>query len=164
LPATVRRTAAADNVLREENRNRGSKGVIELHGTLSEVACLACGAMEQRAALQERLLAQNPGWLRFAADIAPDGDADLPAEHVAGFRAPPCLRCDGPLKPRVVLFGENVARRSVARAAEASDGGSPSGSRPSSTSQSLLGSNSPAGTSSLGNRLNATQGMLRVRA
>ena len=84
--------------------------VLELHGTLAEVACLACGALEPRAALQERLLAQNPGWLRLAADMAPDGDADLPAEHVAGFRAPPCLSCDGPLKPRVVFFGENVAR------------------------------------------------------
>ncbi|WP_044988611.1 NAD-dependent protein deacetylase [Sorangium cellulosum] len=88
----------------------GSRRVIELHGTLAEVACLACGAMEPRAALQQRLLARNPGWLRLAADVAPDGDADLPAEHVAGFQTPPCLRCDGPLKPRVVFFGENVAR------------------------------------------------------
>ncbi|AUX43225.1 NAD-dependent deacetylase [Sorangium cellulosum] len=88
----------------------GSRRVIELHGALSEVACLACGAVEPRAALQERLLALNPGWLRLAADLAPDGDADLPAEHVARFQAPACLRCDGPLKPRVVFFGENVPR------------------------------------------------------
>ncbi|MGK4004664.1 NAD-dependent protein deacetylase [Sorangium sp. So ce1036] len=88
----------------------GSRRVIELHGTLSEVGCLACGAVEPRAAVQARLLARNPGWLRLAADLAPDGDADLPAEHVARFHAPPCLRCDGPLKPRVVFFGENVPR------------------------------------------------------
>lgn len=88
----------------------GSRRVIELHGALSEVACLACGAIEPRARVQERLLARNPGWLRLAADLAPDGDADLPAEHVARFEAADCLRCDGPLKPRVVFFGENVPR------------------------------------------------------
>jgi NAD-dependent SIR2 family protein deacetylase len=88
----------------------GSRHVIELHGTLGEVTCLACGEVEPRASLQERLLEENPGWLSLAAEIAPDGDADLPAEHVSRFAVAPCLTCQGPLKPRVVFFGENVPR------------------------------------------------------
>lgn len=88
----------------------GSARVIELHGSLAEVGCLDCGAVGPRAALQDRLLQDNPGWLDRAAAIAPDGDADLPDEEVARFRVAPCLACGGALKPRVVFFGENVAR------------------------------------------------------
>jgi NAD+-dependent protein deacetylase sirtuin 4 len=88
----------------------GSRRVVELHGALAQVGCLDCGAVEPRDALQERLLAHNPGWLDLAADAAPDGDADLPVEHVDRFVVAPCLRCGGALKPRVVFFGENVPR------------------------------------------------------
>lgn len=88
----------------------GSLRVIELHGTLAEVACLECGAIEPRASVQERLLARNPGWLSLAAQMAPDGDAELPAEHVGRFSVAPCRKCEGPLKPRVVFFGENVPK------------------------------------------------------
>ncbi len=91
----------------------GSRRVVELHGSLAEARCLACAAVEPRAALQERLLAANPGWLRLGAELAPDGDAELPPEHVARFRVAPCLCCDGPLKPRVVFFGEGVPRAVV---------------------------------------------------
>jgi NAD-dependent SIR2 family protein deacetylase len=45
--------------------------------------------------------------------MAPDGDADLSDDAIAGFQVPACLRCGGPLKPRVVFFGENVARAIV---------------------------------------------------
>jgi NAD-dependent SIR2 family protein deacetylase len=100
----------------------GSRRVIELHGTLASARCLACGAAEPRAALQERLLAANPGWLRLAAEIAPDGDAELPPEHVAGFHVAPCLHCEGPLKPEVVFFGEGVARAVVDAAYAIVDG------------------------------------------
>jgi NAD-dependent SIR2 family protein deacetylase len=99
----------------------GSRRVIELHGTLAEVVCLECGAVEARASVQERLLARNPGWLSLAAEIAPDGDADLPAEHVARFEVAPCQRCGGPLKPRVVFFGENVPKPVVDAAFDAVD-------------------------------------------
>src|SRR5262245_47439528 len=91
----------------------GSRRVIELHGAVADVTCLACGGFESRASLQDRLLAANPGWLALAADPAPDGDAELPSEHVARFRVAPCLSCGGALKPRVVLFGENVQRTIV---------------------------------------------------
>lgn len=86
----------------------GSQRVVELHGALHEVECLSCRGVESRDSLQARLLALNPGWDRFAAEQAPDGDAELPAEVIEGFVLASCQRCGGVLKPRVVFFGENV--------------------------------------------------------
>jgi NAD+-dependent protein deacetylase sirtuin 4 len=87
----------------------GSCRVVELHGALAEVICLGCGERENRADLQRRVLAANPGWLDRLAPLAPDGDAELPESEVAGFRVPACLACGGVLKPDVVFFGGNVA-------------------------------------------------------
>jgi len=97
------------------HRAAGSRRVVELHGALASVRCLECGATSARAALQERLLARNPGWLEQAPALAPDGDADLDGERVAGFAVEDCA-CGGPLKPDVVLFGENVPAQVVAAA------------------------------------------------
>ena len=72
-----------------------------------------------RAALQDELVQLNPGWGNRVAAHAPDGDADLDDDEIAGFRVVPCGDCDGMLKPDVVFFGENVPRERVARAAEA---------------------------------------------
>jgi NAD-dependent SIR2 family protein deacetylase len=92
----------------------GSRDAIELHGALAEVVCLACGALEARDDVQARMRAANTN-----ADIAPhandaapapDGDSELDDEAVARFEPPVCLVCGGALKPRVVFFGENVAR------------------------------------------------------
>jgi NAD-dependent SIR2 family protein deacetylase len=91
----------------------GSRCVIELHGALAEVGCLACGALEVRDAVQSRMREANRSWHDSAARVAPDGDADLDDAAVAAFEAPACLRCGGALKPRVVFFGENVARAVV---------------------------------------------------
>ena len=91
----------------------GSRCVIELHGALAEVGCLACGALEDRDAVQSRMREANRLWHDGAARVAPDGDADLDDAAVAAFEAPACLRCGGALKPRVVFFGENVARAVV---------------------------------------------------
>ncbi|HTJ83129.1 MAG TPA: NAD-dependent protein deacetylase [Polyangiaceae bacterium] len=88
----------------------GSRRVIELHGALAEVRCLDCGAREARAAVQRRLLELNPGFDARRATVAPDGDADLPAELVAGFRLASCIACGGMLKPDVVMFGDNVPK------------------------------------------------------
>ena len=88
----------------------GSRNVTELHGALAEVHCLDCGALETRDALQARMRAENPRWLDGPSPMAPDGDADLPNELVERFIVPGCVACDGALKPRVVFFGENVAR------------------------------------------------------
>ncbi len=94
----------------------GSRRVVELHGTLARVRCLGCGALGDRAELQERLLARNPGWLERAAALAPDGDAELDAAEVARFAVEDCRGCGGALKPDVVFFGENVPARVVADA------------------------------------------------
>jgi NAD+-dependent protein deacetylase sirtuin 4 len=91
----------------------GSRSVIELHGALAEVRCLSCDCIESRDELQDRLLAINPGFDQRHADLAPDGDADLPADVVQDFRIAGCLGCDGPLKPDVVFFGGSVPKPRV---------------------------------------------------
>jgi NAD-dependent SIR2 family protein deacetylase len=98
------------------HQTAGSRRVIELHGALADVRCLDCGVTEPRAQVQDRLLAVNPGWLDRVAAIAPDGDADLPAEEVAAFEVVGCDACGGTLKPDVVFFGGSVGDETLARA------------------------------------------------
>lgn len=92
----------------------GHRRVVDLHGRLDTVICLACGAQTFRSKLQARLMAENPHWFEQAAAAAPDGDADLEGADFVSFRVPDCMRCGGMLKPDVVFFGENVPRERVA--------------------------------------------------
>lgn len=91
----------------------GSENVIDLHGRLDLVRCMACERRTPREALQERLIRLNPGWVEHAAGVAPDGDADLEGVDFSSFTVPFCQSCDGLLKPDVVFFGENVPRERV---------------------------------------------------
>lgn len=93
----------------------GSREVVELHGALARVRCLACGAITRRTDLQDRLLAANPTWPARArmATIAPDGDVDLPDELVESFQFVACTACDGVLMPDVVFFGGSVPRATL---------------------------------------------------
>ena len=59
-----------------------------MHGALAEVGCLACRAVEERDALQARILALNPGWTSQAVTTAPDGDAELPPDRIESFQVP----------------------------------------------------------------------------
>jgi NAD+-dependent protein deacetylase sirtuin 4 len=90
----------------------GSRAVVELHGALARVRCLACDAMVTRDAVQARLVAANPGWLdrAHAVALAPDGDAELADDLVAAFAAIACAGCAGTLMPDVVFFGGSVPR------------------------------------------------------
>ncbi len=99
----------------------GSRRVVALHGRVSEVLCLDCRQVTRRTALQERLAELNAGWLaeHAAAAMRPDGDVEL--EETDGFVVPGCAECDGPLKPHVVFFGENVPAERVARCYAAVD-------------------------------------------
>jgi NAD-dependent SIR2 family protein deacetylase len=96
----------------------GSRRVVELHGALADVRCLECGAVAPRAAIHERLVAENPGWLTRPFAPTPDGDADLPDEAVASFRVVACASCGGVLKPDVVFFGGSVAEATLSEAWE----------------------------------------------
>jgi len=99
----------------------GSRRVIELHGALAEVRCMRCDAPEPRAQLQRRLEDLNPQLLQAQAELAPDGDADLPAALCERFRVAGCLACDGVLRPSVVFFGESVPRHLVESACDLVD-------------------------------------------
>jgi NAD-dependent SIR2 family protein deacetylase len=116
--ARIERAGAVTGVITQNvdglHQAAGSRRVLELHGTLSLVRCLDCGEAERRDGFQGRLLTENPGWSPPRADlVAPDGDAELPAESERGLRIPACSRCAGVLKPDVVFFGESVPAERV---------------------------------------------------
>ena len=94
----------------------GSQEVIELHGALAEVICLDCRGVVCRDEVQGRIESDNPGWTEQCGALAPDGDVELPDQIPADFQIPGCTKCGGILKPKVVFFGENVAKPIVDRA------------------------------------------------
>jgi NAD-dependent SIR2 family protein deacetylase len=101
------------------HQRAGSRRVVDLHGRLDRVVCLDCGAGSDRVDLQHRMIAMNPRWLTYAAEIAPDGDADLDGLSFDDFHVPPCEVCGGTLKPDVVFFGESVPRQRPQQGMEA---------------------------------------------
>jgi NAD-dependent deacetylase len=68
----------------------GSQDVVEVHGSISHAVCLRCGAREGQGEVRARLAAAADGVPRCA--------------------------CGEPLKPDVVLFGEYLDERALARA------------------------------------------------
>jgi NAD-dependent SIR2 family protein deacetylase len=101
------------------HQRAGSARVIELHGSIAGVRCLACQHELPRERMQAMLFDTNPEWGRLRADTAPDGDADIEPENLEAFVVPPCPLCDGILKPTVVFFGDSVPRERVAVTMEA---------------------------------------------
>ncbi|WP_203837669.1 NAD-dependent protein deacetylase [Winogradskya humida] len=95
----------------------GAHGVVELHGNLARVICLACGEVTGRAELEDRLNAANPGFAdtKTVATVNPDGDVELDDAELDGFTVVDCTGCGGMLKPDVVYFGETVPAARVSR-------------------------------------------------
>lgn len=90
------------------HQRAGSARLIELHGNIHTVRCLACQQRQQRAALQQRLLRENPAFGDVLAQPLPDGDAQLEPEALEHFVVPQCEACGGVLQPDVVFFGDNI--------------------------------------------------------
>lgn len=95
------------------HQRAGTSRVIDLHGRIDRVICLACHAVSGRADLHARLEAANPGF-GDGLDLThrPDGDVEL--ADTSRFVMVDCPVCDGDLKPDVVFFGENVPPERVA--------------------------------------------------
>ena len=98
------------------HQRAGQQQIIDLHGRLDQVVCMACGELTPRALLQDWLVAHNPLVDRTAVNLAPDGDADLPEQDYGQVRIPDCQSCGGILKPNVVFYGDSVAKAVVDKA------------------------------------------------
>lgn len=117
--ADLQRAGALGEVITQNvdglHQAAGARDVLELHGALATVVCLACGARIRRAALDARIRALNPGFDPESREIRPDGDVELDRLDVAGFVVPCCEACGADLlKPDVVFFGESVPKPRVA--------------------------------------------------
>lgn len=90
-----------------------SREVVELHGALRRVRCLACDRVTGRDELQRRLHEVNPDWMARGGETAPDGDSDLADGEVRDFAVVACAACGGVLMPDVVFFGGSVPRATL---------------------------------------------------
>lgn len=97
------------------HQRAGSRTVVELHGSLSEVICLQCRERSDRDGVQANLQRLNPDWSADVDGVNPDGDARLADSACAGFRIAACRHCGGIIKPDVVFFGEGVPGARVER-------------------------------------------------
>jgi NAD-dependent SIR2 family protein deacetylase len=93
--------------------------VIDLHGRLDLMRCMACSLTLRRADFQDDLLRLNASWADLDAAALPDGDAGLDHMDFSGFTVLRCASCGGVRKPDVVFFGESVPRLQVSKAMEA---------------------------------------------
>jgi len=102
----------------ELHQKAGQQSVLDLHGVLSVVRCVACNTAQHRDHFQSELLNKNPWLCSLSASYAPDGDADLDTsgtlrQQLLDMHIPGCPACGNLLKPDVVFFGENVPKPRV---------------------------------------------------
>lgn len=88
----------------------GQQQLLALHGTITQVKCMTCNAIELRIPFQERMIRLNPAFADLSAEAAPDGDAELEDINFSAFNVPVCQKCGNILKPDVVFYGESVPR------------------------------------------------------
>ncbi len=103
------------------HQRAGARDVIDLHGRIDAVVCMACRHRRSRADWQTILARLNPGrdGLPRTAEDRPDGDVDLGDAAYGEFVVPSCPDCGGIVKPDVVFFGEAVPAQRVSDAKSA---------------------------------------------
>lgn len=106
------------------HQKAGSRSVLELHGGLHRVICLACRQAYPRALVQEWLSEANPGIAAESVRAGPDGDAHVAESLHVAFCIADCPSCGGVLKPDVVFFGDSVPRDRVGACIDAIDAAS----------------------------------------
>jgi NAD-dependent SIR2 family protein deacetylase len=116
--AALQRRGVIDGIITQNvdglHQAAGAREVVELHGGLDLVVCLACGLRETRTSLDARLRSANAGFGAAVTAINPDGDAELADQELAEFVPVGCGYCGSDLvKPDVVFFGESVPRPRV---------------------------------------------------
>ena len=94
------------------HQKAGSRNVIDLHGRLDRVICLACKNYCGREWVQNQLKDTNP-FLTESRDLGPDGDAYVGNHLAHDLIEPICSSCSGILKPDVVFFGGQVDKNLV---------------------------------------------------
>lgn len=101
------------------HQKAGSDTVLDLHGRIDRVRCMACAQGYERALVQQWLTEANlhvDVAQMLSVRAAPDGDAHLDEAQYTAFQVPACPACQGMLKPDVVFFGDNVPAARVAAA------------------------------------------------
>uniref|UniRef100_A0A5S6QTP0 Deacetylase sirtuin-type domain-containing protein n=1 Tax=Trichuris muris TaxID=70415 RepID=A0A5S6QTP0_TRIMR len=88
------------------HRKAGSRRLTELHGNAYSVSCVNCNKHWDRHDFQKYVQELNANWDAQGAEVAPDGDIDLPPEAEASFTTPYCSECGGIVKPDIIFFGE----------------------------------------------------------
>jgi NAD-dependent SIR2 family protein deacetylase len=96
------------------HQRAGSENVVDLHGRVDRVRCMACEALLHRNEIQQQLLQDNTLHNAQPAATRPDGDAEANTEFEEQLSIPDCKRCGGTLIPDVVFFGGTVPRERVA--------------------------------------------------
>ncbi len=101
------------------HQRAGSENVVDLHGRLDRVRCMACAALIDRNEVQQQLLRGTAGHCAQPVAARPDGDAEVSSGFAEQLSIPDCERCGGTLIPDVVFFGGTVPRERVARCNDA---------------------------------------------
>lgn len=108
------------NVDRLHQRS-GSSNVVDLHGRVDRVRCLSCATLHGRDSIQELLGGANQWSQALHHSPRPDGDMEVPEEHLHRLVLPRCPRCSGDLMPDVVFFGGSVPPERVQTCLDALD-------------------------------------------
>jgi NAD-dependent SIR2 family protein deacetylase len=90
------------------HQRAGSRNVVDLHGRVDRVRCLACASMHSRDSVQALLDRDNQWCCPSQQTPRPDGDMDVPDAMLLQMALPQCPLCAGDLMPDVVFFGGTV--------------------------------------------------------